>query len=69
MDLEEAAVIDGDISGQDTANVILPLSKPVLAVIFLYYMVGNWNSWFNAMVLLKDQGSVPSPAAIEGKSW
>ena len=40
-------------------NVILPLSKPVLAVIFLYYLVGNWNSWFNAMVLLKDRARYP----------
>ena len=40
-------------------KVILPLSKPVLAVIFLYYLVGNWNSWFNAMVLLKDRALYP----------
>lgn len=58
-DLEEAAVIDGASQAKILTNVILPLSKPVLAVIFLYYMVGNWNSWFNAMVLLKDRDLYP----------
>ena len=58
-DLEEAAVIDGASQSKILMNVILPLSKPVLAVIFLYYLVGNWNSWFNAMVLLKDRARYP----------
>lgn len=59
IDLEEAATIDGASQANILMNVILPLSKPVLAVIFLYYMVGNWNSWFNAMVLLKDRSLYP----------
>ena len=58
-DLEEAAVIDGASQSKILMNVILPVSKPVLAVIFLYYLVGNWNSWFNAMVLLKDRAKYP----------
>ena len=58
-ELEEAAVIDGASQAQILMKVILPLSKPVLAVIFLYYLVGNWNSWFNAMVLLKDRARYP----------
>ncbi len=58
-DLEEAAVIDGASQARILIDVILPLSKPVLAVIFLYYLVGNWNSWFNAMVLLKDRDRYP----------
>ena len=58
-ELEEASVIDGASQAQILMKVILPLSKPVLAVIFLYYLVGNWNSWFNAMVLLKDRARYP----------
>ena len=58
-DLEEAAIIDGASQAKILTRVILPLSKPVLAVIFLYYVVGNWNSWFNAMVLLKDRSLYP----------
>jgi len=58
-ELEEAARIDGAGQAKTLLQVILPLTKPVLAVIFLYYLVGNWNSWFNAMVLLKDRELYP----------
>ncbi|WP_223829363.1 carbohydrate ABC transporter permease [Paenibacillus arenilitoris] len=58
-ELEEAATIDGASQAKILTNVILPLSKATLAVIFLYYLVGNWNSWFNAMVLLKDRDLFP----------
>lgn len=58
-ELEEAAHIDGASQAKILLQIILPLSKPVLAVIFLYYLVGNWNSWFNAMVLLKDRELYP----------
>ncbi len=59
QELEEAATIDGASQAHILTNVILPLSKATLAVIFLYYLVGNWNSWFNAMVLLKDRQLFP----------
>lgn len=59
QELEEAAEIDGATPFYSLVNIILPLSKAVLAVIFLYYLVGNWNSWFNAMVLLKDRSKFP----------
>ncbi|CAM3883651.1 carbohydrate ABC transporter permease [Cohnella lubricantis] len=58
-ELEEAATIDGASHLRILLNVILPLSKATLAVIFLYYLVGNWNSWFNAMVLLQDRDKFP----------
>jgi putative aldouronate transport system permease protein len=58
-ELEEAAIVDGASQAKILVQVILPLSKAVLAVIFLYYLVGNWNSWFNAMVLLKDRALYP----------
>lgn len=59
VELEEAATIDGASQAKILLRVILPLSKATLAVIFLYYLVGNWNSWFNAMVLLKDRHLFP----------
>lgn len=59
LELEEAATIDGASQANILIRVILPLSKATLAVIFLYYLVGNWNSWFNAMVLLKDRSLFP----------
>ncbi|MDF2588839.1 MAG: binding-protein-dependent transport system inner rane component [Anaerocolumna sp.] len=59
LELEEAAIIDGASQAATLTKVILPLSKATLAVILLYYLVGNWNSWFNAMVLLKDRQLFP----------
>lgn len=59
IELEEAATIDGASQAKILLQIILPLSKATLAVIFLYYLVGNWNSWFNAMVLLKDRSLFP----------
>ncbi|HIY11343.1 MAG TPA: carbohydrate ABC transporter permease [Candidatus Anaerofilum excrementigallinarum] len=50
--LEEAALIDGANDLQILTRVILPVSKATLAVIFLFYAVGHWNSWFNALMYL-----------------
>ena len=50
--LREAAKIDGANVYQILIKVYLPLSKPILAVIAVYTIVGVWNSWFNAMVYL-----------------
>ena len=52
--LEEAAIIDGASEWQILRHVVLPLSKPVLAVIGLYYAVGHWNSWFPSMVFIRN---------------
>jgi putative aldouronate transport system permease protein len=59
VELEEAATIDGASQANILFRVILPLSKATLAVIFLFYLVGNWNAWFNAMVLLRDRELFP----------
>ncbi len=58
-ELEEAAIIDGASEFRILKDVIIPLSKPVLAVILLYCVVGHWNEWFNAMVLLDDRSKYP----------
>lgn len=52
--LEEAARIDGANDWQVLRHVILPLSKPVLAVIALYYGVGHWNSWYPSMIFIRN---------------
>lgn len=52
--LEEEARIDGANDWHVLRNVVMPLSKPVVAVIFLYYAVGHWNSWFPSMVFIRD---------------
>ncbi len=58
-ELEEAAVVDGASHLRILVSVILPLSKPILAVMVLYYAVGHWNSYFNALLYLSDQNRYP----------
>lgn len=50
--LEEAAIIDGANDFQVLIHVLLPVTKASMAVILLFYAVGHWNSWFNAMIYL-----------------
>jgi len=57
--LEEAAEIDGAGIWSVLFRIILPLSKSTLAVIGLYYAVGHWNSWFSALLYIKDRGKFP----------
>lgn len=55
-ELEEASVLDGANSAQYLWRVVLPLSKPVLAVVGLYYAVSHWNDYYNALIYLyKDE--------------
>ena len=57
--LEEAAILDGSNPIQYLLKVVLPLSKPVIAVIALYYMVGHWNDFFNALIYINDKDLLP----------
>ncbi len=64
LELEEAAHIDGAGHLRIFVQIILPLSKATLAVILLYYVVGAWNSWFPAMIFLKDRIKYPLQLVI-----
>ncbi len=57
--LIEAATIDGAGSFTTFFAVVIPLSKAVIAVMALYYAVGQWNSYFNAMIFLQDESLYP----------
>jgi len=57
--LEESAKIDGAHDFTILFRIVLPLSKAVVAVMILFYAVGHWNAWFNAMIYLKDRGKYP----------
>lgn len=58
-ELLEASRIDGCSDARYFLSILLPLSKPVIAVITLYYAVGHWNAYFNAMIYLSDQKLYP----------
>jgi len=49
-ELIESALIDGSDQFRTFLKIVLPLSKPVIAVIMIYTIVGVWNSWFNASI-------------------
>jgi putative aldouronate transport system permease protein len=53
--LREAAYIDGASDVSILFRIILPLSKALLATFSLFSIVGTWNSWFNALIYLRDE--------------
>lgn len=53
-ELEESAKIDGANEMQALWNIILPLSKPVLATFALFYAVGIWNDFMSPLLYLND---------------
>jgi putative aldouronate transport system permease protein len=57
--LIEAATIDGAGQFQTFGMIVLPLAKAIMAVMALYYAVGQWNSYFNAMIFLQDETMYP----------
>lgn len=57
--LIEAAKIDGAGQFRIFFAIVIPLSKAILAVMALYYAVGQWNSYFNAMIFLQDETLYP----------
>lgn len=58
-ELYEAASIDGADNFHLLRNVVLPLSAPIVAVMVLYYGVAHWNSYFNALLYLRDRTRYP----------
>ena len=58
-ELLEAARIDGASDFMILRKIVLPLSKAVIAVVGLFYAVGFWNAFFNAMLYINDQTLYP----------
>lgn len=57
--LVESAKLDGANDFTVLFRIILPCAKATVAVILLYYAVGYWNNWINAMIYLKDKKKYP----------
>lgn len=58
-DLMEAARIDGCSYTKYFFKIVLPLSPAILAVLALNYAVGHWNSYFSALIYLRDRSRFP----------
>lgn len=59
ISLTESAYLDGANDIQILAKIIVPLSKPILATMTLFYAVSHWNSFFPAMLYLNEQSKYP----------
>ncbi|GAA0383331.1 carbohydrate ABC transporter permease [Paenibacillus motobuensis] len=57
--VREAALIDGASEYRILFNIVIPLSKPALASIALFYFMGHWNSYFLPMIYLNDSTLYP----------
>ncbi|WP_328479437.1 carbohydrate ABC transporter permease [Streptomyces sp. NBC_00377] len=59
QELVDSARIDGAGDFRILWQIVMPLSRAVLAVITLFYAVGYWSAWFNASLYLNDQDMMP----------
>ncbi|PYI57462.1 carbohydrate ABC transporter permease [Paenibacillus flagellatus] len=58
-EMQEAASIDGCSNLGTLVRIVLPLSLPIVAVMVLFYSVGHWNAYFNALMYLTDRDKYP----------
>ena len=58
-ELYEAAELDGCGHGRFFFSIALPLSKAIIAIMVLYYGVGHWNSYFNALLYMQTEDKYP----------
>ena len=65
-ELYEAAKIDGASEFRTFFSVMLPLAKPIIAVITLYYAVWRWNDYFNALIYTSKQAYQPLQMVLRG---
>ncbi|MFJ2764199.1 carbohydrate ABC transporter permease [Streptomyces prasinus] len=59
QELVDSARIDGAGEFRILWQIVMPLSRAVIAVITLFYAVGYWSAWFNASLYLNDQNMLP----------
>lgn len=64
--LYEATQIDGGSEFDNFFRIALPLSKPIVAVISLYYAVAHWNSWFGGMLYVTKKAYQPLQTILRG---
>jgi len=64
--IREAALIDGASEFRILFNIVIPLSKPALASIGLFYFIGHWNSFFIPLIYLNEQAMYPLQVVLRG---
>jgi ABC-type glycerol-3-phosphate transport system permease component len=64
-ELIDSARVDGASDARVLFSIVLPLSKAVLAVVALFYAVGIWNSFFNAILYIQDPNKWPMQVVLQ----
>ena len=72
-EIEESAKIDGANDLRVLFSIVIPMSKPIIATISLWYAVSHWNAWFDALLYLSDPNkmvlqTILRKIVIEGSS-
>lgn len=65
-DLEESAYVDGATPWQAFYKIILPLTRPMMAVIFIFVLIGNFNEYILASWLLRDSDKLTMAVGLRG---
>ena len=68
-ELLEAAKMDGCGNGRFFLTIVMPLSKPITAVLALYIGVARWNSYFSEMIYLRDTELSPLTLVLRRLLW
>lgn len=63
--LRESAIMDGANELQVLWHIVLPLSKPILLTIAMFYAVGHWNEYFLPVLYLSDTSLMPLPVLLQ----
>lgn len=63
-EMYEAAQLDGCTPWKYFLRIVVPLCKPILAVLTLYYGVAKWNDYFSAMVYINKDSLQPLPTIM-----
>ena len=64
-EIQEAAKIDGCGDFAIFLKIIIPLSRPIIAVMILYAVVGYWNNYFNALLYVQDTSLFPLQKVLQ----
>ncbi|GIP19355.1 protein LplC [Paenibacillus montaniterrae] len=64
-EIEEAAHIDGAGHWRVLLSIYLPLSKPAIATITLFVLVGHWNAWFDGLIYMNSPANYPLQSYLQ----
>ncbi len=65
FEIQESAMLDGANDARIFFIIVLPLCKPIIAVMMLFSIVGYWNSYFNALIFISDESKFPLQIVLQ----